>query len=90
MGELDRLNNNMQSNFTEIFRRLDEIDKKQVAHKKDIEYIKKEINGKLDKRIDDKINYSILKEKYKGLVGLIGGIFGGVGFILTVIKFFTG
>ena len=90
MNELDRIYNTMQDNFKEIFSRLDDIDKKQVENSKDIEFIKKELNGKMDQRIKTAIDFSILKEKYKSLTGLIGGVLGAIGFLATIIKFFVG
>jgi hypothetical protein len=81
------------SDFDRIYEELKEINKttneikiEQACHTKDIEYIKREINGRLDERMDNKI----MKEKYKGLIGLIGGISGGIGLIATIINFFVG
>jgi hypothetical protein len=86
MNELDRIHETMEK----IFDKIEVIQKDQVCCKKDIEYIKKEINGKMDKRFDEKIKNAIITEKYKGLVGLIGGIFGSIGFIVTLINFIVG
>lgn len=86
MSEMERLHNSMRDGFKTVFEKLDILQAKQISNQKDIEYIKKEMNGKLDERIDNKI----LKFKFKTLIAMVTGTIGCIIGIITIIKFFVG
>lgn len=87
MSEMELLHNSMRDGFNKIFNKLDVLQEKQISNQKDIEYIKKEINGKLDEKMDTKIETRLLKKENKIL---IIGITAVISLVIGLIKFFVG
>lgn len=61
MSELDRIYKTMQSNFKEVFEKLDKQAENQICNNKDIEYIKKELQeNKENKKENKKLMFAIV------------------------------
>jgi len=75
MNELDRIYETMQSNFKEVFEKLDKQSENQICNNKDIEYIKKELKENKDNK----------KESKKFLFAVITSTFALFGTLLNLI-----